>query len=42
MSKLALPREQGQDIVQRPAIPWARPRLSGSEEPLVLDALRSS
>jgi perosamine synthetase len=42
VSKLALPREQGQDIVQRPAIPWARPRLSGNEEPLVLDALRSS
>ena len=28
--------------MQRPAIPWARPKLSGSEEPLVLDALRSS
>jgi perosamine synthetase len=42
MSKLASPREQGEEIVRRPAIPWARPTLSGSEEPLVLDALRSS
>jgi perosamine synthetase len=42
MSKLASPREQGEEVVQSPAIPWARPRLSGNEEPLVLDALRSN
>jgi perosamine synthetase len=28
--------------VNQPAIPWARPTLFGSEEPLVLDALRST
>jgi perosamine synthetase len=28
--------------VKRPGIPWARPTLSGSEEPLVLDALHSN
>jgi perosamine synthetase len=34
--------EGKEENVKRPGIPWARPTLSGSEEPLVLDALRSS
>src|SRR5262249_59018442 len=33
---------RGEEILKRPAIPWARPNLFGGEEPLVLDALRSS
>jgi perosamine synthetase len=40
--KRAQPGSTGEDIVRGQGIPWARPTLSGSEEPLVLDALRSS
>jgi perosamine synthetase len=36
------PGRKGGHVVKRPAIPWARPSLFGGEEPLVLDALRSS